>query len=374
MKKIVSFALAAVLLLSAIVIPSFAEPTNVIEKASEWDYLIYEESTDGLTSEEPEGWLDGTDSEDWDTDFAPFSAPTYTYSEANTVFDYQYFSAFLRKTFTISDASKVCELKMSIIYDENPTVYINGTEVWSTTGYYDKGYIEVPLNDCISVLNDGENTICVKFSNINGGTVMDLSLSVDDNLVLADEEGYLIAESVTNAGFVNFGAINAPTNVLDMDQNTCTGSNFNADIEQSVTITFKATAYIDEVFLQCKDEGTTTNEDGTRGTYDIYAILGDEVTLIAENVPAVTGTDGGYTVTLDNEVKADAIKVVITSWQGDCWACVADMRAHQGSTPVVVNPPVTSPATGDSTAVIAIVAIAALLGMAVVVTKKVTVR
>ena len=366
MKKIISFAVVAILLLSVLVIPSSAETTDVVEKGSMWDYIVY----DGSGIAAPDGWLDGTDNAEWIEGQAPFAGLYYTSATANTQMPYYQFSAFMRQTFTISDVSEVCELKMSVIYDEDPTVYINGTAVWSAQGYKDNEYTEVNLSEYIGLLKDGENVICVEFYNDMGGALMDLSLSVDDTLVVADEEGYLLANKVTTSGFMNFGSVNAPENVLDMDQNSCTGSGFNADVEQSVTLTFKAPVYVDEVFVQCKDEGTTTNEDGTRGTYDVYAILGDEVTLIAEGIPAVTGTDGGYTVTLDKAVQADAIKVVITSWQGDCWACVADMRAHQGSTPVVVVPPI----TGDSTVVIVIVAVVALFGMAVVVTKKVTVR
>ena len=140
-----------------------------------------------------------------------------------------------------------------------------------------------------------------------------------------DENGHILDMTATCAGFAGFGAINAPSNVLDGDQTTVCGSGFNASVEQSVTVTFPYTENVKTVFVQCKDEGTTTNPDGTRGTYDIYAVLEGVETRIAQDVPAVTGTDGGYTVTLDNTVEAKAIKVVITSWQGSNWACVADI-------------------------------------------------
>ena len=140
-----------------------------------------------------------------------------------------------------------------------------------------------------------------------------------------DENGYILDMTAACSGFAGFGPVNDPSNVLDGDQNTVCGSGFNAGTEQSVTVTFQYVETIAEVFVQCKDEGTTTNADGTRGTYDIYAVYNGTATLIASGVPAVTGTDGGFTVVLDSPVQASAVKVVITSWQGDCWACVADI-------------------------------------------------
>ena len=77
----------------------------------------------------------------------------------------------------------------------------------------------------------------------------------------------------------------------------------------------------------------TTNEDGSRGTYDIYVVNNGVETLVASGVKAMTGTDGGSLVTLDKSVEGDAIKVVITSWQGSAWACVADISAKEGEAP-----------------------------------------
>ncbi len=179
--------------------------------------------------------------------------------------------------------------------------------------------------------------------------------------VIVDENGNYIPESVTNFGFSDFGNINKPENILDGDEKTCTGSGFNEDAEQGIYFNLKKAGYVDTIFIQCKEEGTTTHEDGTtRGTYSIYAVNGEKTELIAENVPAITGTNGGYTVKLGKAVKAESIKVVITSWQGDCWACIADMTVHQGEEPVN---------TGDATVMIAVVAVVALFGTAVIVKK-----
>ena len=150
--------------------------SELISAAEEWEYLVYEESDTGLEAEEPEGWLDGTDGEEWDVDQAPFAAPTWASGITNTLLPYQYFSAFLRKTFTVDDVSAISGLKLNVIYDENPTVYINGEEVWSAEGYKDKDYLSFDISESIGVLVDGENTICVAFSNVFGGALFDLFL------------------------------------------------------------------------------------------------------------------------------------------------------------------------------------------------------
>ena len=149
----------------------------------------------------------------------------------------------------------------------------------------------------------------------------------------ADENGNIYLSSATCTGFTSFGSINAPANVLDGNQTTVCGSNYNASVEQSVTVNFNVRTYVSEIFVQCKDEGTTTNEDGSRGTYDIYVVNNGVETLVASGVKAMTGTDGGSLVTLDKSVEGDAIKVVITSWQGSAWACVADISAKEGEAP-----------------------------------------
>ena len=143
-----------------------------------------------------------------------------------------------------------------------------------------------------------------------------------------DSQGHILNMTATRSGFDSFGDINKPENVLDGDQNTVCGSGFSAGTEQSVTVSFGTERTVAKVFVQCKNEGTTTNSDGTRGTYDIYVLSGGTATRVAQSVPAVTGTDGGYLCTLNTPTAGTAVKVVITSWQGNCWACVADIAVY----------------------------------------------
>ena len=149
--------------------------------------------------------------------------------------------------------------------------------------------------------------------------------SEDEKEDILDENGHIIISSVETSGFTSFGAINAPENVLDMDETTYTGSDYNGGAEQSVTAHFKGRVLIGSVFVQCKEEGSTTNPDGhTRGTYRIYAYDGNAEIELGD-LPAVTGTDGGALLRLDEPIYADSVKIVIAFWEGDCWACVADL-------------------------------------------------
>lgn len=374
MKKALIIILTLTLLFGTLALFASAETTELIEKESEWEYSLVEEEAG---AEAPAGWLDKTDSASWEKDSAPFAGSAWPNSISQTIFPCGNFTAFLRKTFTLDDASQVTELTMTVIYDEDPVIYVNGTEVWSAGGYQDQRYQKVNLNEAISALKNGENIVCVKFQNAVGGSVFDMTLTAEIGEKAPDptDDTQVKVAAVTTTGFANFGAINDPENVLDMDQNSVTGSGFNAGAEQSVTVTFIKKYDLTSIFVQCKDEGTTTNDDGTRGTYQVYAINGNTETLI-EEIPAVTGTDGGHTIALTAPVAADAVKIKIVSWQGDCWACVADV-AFEGTASSAVNPPVDPPVdppvidTGDNTAVIAVLAVVALIGSAVVVSKKV---
>ena len=202
-----------------------------------------------------------------------------------------------------------------------------------------------------------------------------------------------IITEATKSGFADFGDYwNGVNNMLDMNQNTVSGSGFDANVEQYFTFRFAAPVDLLGIFVQCKDEGTTTNEDGSRGTYDLYAIAedGDETKL--GELKAVTGTDGGAQFDLSEPVRAAGYKIVITSWQGDCWACVADTyalaRPAQDDVeptpveptpvdPTPVNPTPVNPTpddpnspsdtpAGENTAVFVLIALISLFGCAVV--------
>ena len=316
---------------------------------SEWEYM-YGERVEPAPGEEydvqfpaPDGWLDGTDGEFWDIGTAPFAGSAWPNWRTQTQFDVGSFDAYLRKTFTVEDVESITYLVLKVIYDEDPVIYLNGEEIWSASGYKDGGYQFIYINEQIPYLREGENIVCVYFRNKwgGGGSVFDMGLYYNRDEVeieYYDDHGFIKPMSASSGGFVNFGDINKPGNVLDMSQNSVCGSAFNPEVEQYVQVEFRRPELVSEIYVQCKDEGTTENDDGTRGTYDIYLLRDGLETLAAADVPAVTGTDGGYTVELDTPTEADGVKVVITSWQGDCWACVADIAVTPAAQPVFERP------------------------------------
>ena len=349
MKKFLSVLMALTLHvcgISVFAVSSSAKATELLELESEWEFIVYEE-TDTLTATAPEGWLDGSDSAEWTEGYAPFAGQGGN-GMAVTFFDYANFSAYLRTTFTVEDLSSVKELELNVIYDENPTIYLNGAEIWSADGYQDKDYVTYNISDSISLLKEGENTVCVEFSNVYGGSIFDAYITGYDKITVVDEDGYVQFSGATSEGFVSFGGINDPTNVLDGDQSTVCGSGWNPDVTQSITATFKGAVKVTEVYVQCKNEGTTSHEDGmTRGSYDIYLINGDTETKINEEpVPALTIDDGGYTITLDEATEATGVKIVITDWLGTNWACLADVIVT-ADVPAEPEPPVVDPTPSE---------------------------
>ena len=299
-------------------------PYGSFEAQSVWQYVFL---TGGTTLEAPTGFHTGGTVEGLLEAQGAFANTGTAVQTVNTYFAQSgNFTAYFRKAFRIDDPSLVTKMKIRFLYDEDPEVWINGTSVWSTTGYHDSGYTTIDLSSYIGLLNAGTNYISARICNAYGGTCFDMAL---DCTIFDPLSGDLTPTGATCSGFVNFGEINNPANVLDGDETTVCGSGFNSGTQQYITVTLDGVHPVNQIKVQCKNEGTTPNADGSRGTYSIYAILNGTETLIAENVPAYTGTAGGYTVDLETPVNADAIKVLITSWQGDCWACLADIFIKQ---------------------------------------------
>ncbi|MBQ8216154.1 MAG: discoidin domain-containing protein, partial [Clostridia bacterium] len=311
MKKFLSLALVFTLLLSTFAmlsVSSSAEDVTLIAKGSEWEYLAYEDATTAA----PEGWLTGEDTAEWSTGTAPFG------EGRTTDFGYANYVAYLRTTFTVEDASAYAALTLSIIYDEDPVVYLNGTEIMSATGYKDSAYTDFVVD--ASLLVDGENIVCVKFSEAYGGSLLDLALTAKDSVINSD--GSIVTAGATKEGFADFGGTNAATNVLDGDNSSCCGSGWNAGTTQAVTVIFAAPVMLDKVTVSCKNEGAPA--EGAWGTYDVYAVDGETETKIG----TVDAYPDGRSVELAEAVKASAVKVVITSWNGSAWAAIADIWAY----------------------------------------------
>ena len=306
MKKILSMVLAVVMLastLSVCFVTSFVSSAEVetvnLDGTTQWEYI-----KTAVDTAAPEGWTTGEDSStDWVTGTLPLS------------FGYDHFECYARTSFDLTDAASISVMKMDVKWDEDAIMYLNGEQIWSASGYRDHAFLEVDLSEHTDKLANGENILSVQFRNVNGGSLLDLSMEISSSLV--DSNGYLYASGATcyNVGF------GGAENVLDWDNNSCCGD--GPDTGNIVIVHYEDTRTIGEVFISCKNEGAPEG-GGAWGTYDLYAICNGIETKIASGVEAWAD---GVTVTLNGAYNADSIKAVITSWNGSKWSNIADMGA-----------------------------------------------
>lgn len=160
---------------------------------------------------------------------------------------------------------------------------------------------------------------------------------------------------------------NCPLNVLDGDNSTCCGNAFRPDQEQSVTVELGKTYMVTSLKVSCKNEGP--DNEGEWGYYRIFIIDGENE-VEADVIPA---NPNGGDIQFPMGVKADAIKIMIGDWTGTQWAQVADVEIEGYEYVEPPVDPIDPPVAGDATAIIAVLAVVALFGAAVV-TKKVFVK
>lgn len=353
MKRFIALALCLVLTLCfATSMVAFAsEDKYIIDREEEWEYIEVENAgQNGLY----DGWTTGEDSEEWMTAQAPFGLSSNGYVITPMSFDN--FSCFMRKTFTIEDLDSVIGLAMNIIYDENPVVYINGTEVWSATGWKDADYNRVSLADQMSVLKEGENTIAVYFENSMGGAVCDLELIIPGTVNIDGSFAYKTVESYDAEGNVKhnpYGDIGAATNMFDMDGSTVWGYAFEEGM--NVVVEFYDTIEIEYITIACKDEGSIAG-DMSHGTYKIEALVDDEWVVVAESVDAYAADYfmDESNVYPESTITTNTIKVTITSWEQTLideskWAAIAEFAVFGASTTEDdVTPPAPTPDTTET--------------------------
>jgi len=142
-------------------------------RASGWKYVI--------NSKPASNWMnEGFNDSSWNTGNAPFgsinSYSTYWSGDNSDI--------WLRKTFNISDYSAIEDMKMylNIFYDEDPTVYINGKEVFKASGYLTEYKEYGLLTAYTSYLKKGTNTIAIHAHNSTGGLYIDAGLTVKNSV------------------------------------------------------------------------------------------------------------------------------------------------------------------------------------------------
>ena len=83
---------------------------------------------------------------------------------------------WIRKKVTL-DVQDLSSLTFELIYDEDPVIYINGTEVYRATGWHDGSYKDITATINKTTLNlQGDNEIAIHFVPGGGGSCLDFSI------------------------------------------------------------------------------------------------------------------------------------------------------------------------------------------------------
>lgn len=148
-----------------------------------WECLYYILNyNEDIAVAETAGWASNEEDEgDWISGVGPFS------NDANmflvTEWPSQVRPILIRRHFnlTATDIADMHdgELKLTCSYDENPKVYLNGTLIWSATGWNDNNYAEHTVTaEQKELLKEGDNVLAVSLTQGNGGGHIDYGLKL----------------------------------------------------------------------------------------------------------------------------------------------------------------------------------------------------
>ena len=148
----------------------------------ECKYYMLNYNSDIAQAEECEWYSPSEDESDWITGVGPFS------NDANMFYTTEWPSQvrpiLIRRHFTLTaddmaNIKKGAEVSLTCSYDENPVMYLNGTKIWSATGWNDNNYAEIILNSSQKEkLHEGDNVLAVSLTQGNGGGHVDYGLKI----------------------------------------------------------------------------------------------------------------------------------------------------------------------------------------------------
>ncbi|MDE5941439.1 MAG: hypothetical protein K2H14_04940 [Muribaculaceae bacterium] len=158
----------------------------------EWpcNYYILNYNSDLADAEACEWYSENEDESDWMSGVGPFS------NDQNMFFITEWASQvrpiLIRRHFSLSAEELKSlngdkgELKMTCSYDENPKMYLNGTLIWSASGWNDNNYAEHILNEeQKALLKEGDNVLAVSLMQGGGGGHIDYGLKMESPIVLS---------------------------------------------------------------------------------------------------------------------------------------------------------------------------------------------
>ncbi len=158
-----------------------------VEKG-EWNccYYILNYNSD-LTAAENAKWASlGEDESDWIEGVGPFSNDQNMFYI--TEWPSQVRPLLVRRHFNLTKADlQAIEkgvLELTCSYDENPKVYLNGTLIWSTTGWNDNEYAKVTLTaQQKKLFVEGDNVLAVSVAQGGGGGHIDYGISIVEEYI-----------------------------------------------------------------------------------------------------------------------------------------------------------------------------------------------
>lgn len=147
--------------------------TTLVEKGSSFKYTT--------TKQNNTNWLDADyDDSRWETGNAPFGSDTIEGNSPNTNLKVE--NLYLRSSFSLSQEmydkieSGEYAVYMSISWDEDPQIYVNGTKILSKTSYT-TAYQTVKVTAAfLSAVKVGNNTLAASLINTSGGQFLDFNI------------------------------------------------------------------------------------------------------------------------------------------------------------------------------------------------------
>ncbi len=334
MKRSISLVLAILMVASLMVFGSVtasAEKVTLIAKDSDGWKAQAVAGNEGETFDVlPEGWTIGEGIEAWDEYSTPMNLSTW-----DNIHDGARPAFGAVKEFEVTDPESIVELKMWIHCDEDPVVYLNGTQVHTATGW---DPATVDLTDYIDLLKEGTNVIAVAVKQGFGGCSLNLSLeAVAGEIELVDANGYVNVKKADCTSY--WQGLGDPNHMLNDNPGDCCGGGFN---NQEWTLDFYGDVAVSEIFLQTKGkeengygEGNFADENytGDPTIFGFYSVYVGE-TLVATKVPARSYADGGFTLKLSNAITASSVKVVCTEWltEPHLWANLNSFKVKAAET------------------------------------------
>ena len=156
---------------------------NTITNGDPWDCLYYTLNYNSdLTDANNAQWYgDSEDESDWIAGKGPFSNDDNMFY--TTEWGSQVHPILIRRHFNLTaadiEAINAGKLVLTCSYDENPTMYLNGSKIWSATGWNDNNYAEQSLRSTIKKkLRVGDNILAVSLTQGGGGGHIDYGLKL----------------------------------------------------------------------------------------------------------------------------------------------------------------------------------------------------